>query len=128
MAWISPDKAQVNARILYWGIEDAGKLTSLAVVQAKLRADHRGVMREVPTRLDPSVSYAVLPITLGEIGGMQTQIELVCVPGTPEQAPTRKQLLDEVDGVVLVIEKSELYGGTSSVSGGGVWIPCRERV
>lgn len=25
---------------------------------------------------------------------------------------------------VLVVEKSELYGGTSSISGGGVWIPC----
>ncbi len=25
---------------------------------------------------------------------------------------------------VLVIEKSELFGGTSSVSGGGVWVPC----
>ena len=25
---------------------------------------------------------------------------------------------------VLVIEKSEQYGGTSSISGGGVWIPC----
>jgi 3-oxosteroid 1-dehydrogenase len=25
---------------------------------------------------------------------------------------------------VLVIEKSELYGGTSATSGGGVWIPC----
>ena len=24
---------------------------------------------------------------------------------------------------VLVIEKSDLYGGTSSISGGGVWIP-----
>ncbi|MFU8763699.1 MAG: FAD-dependent oxidoreductase [Haliea sp.] len=25
---------------------------------------------------------------------------------------------------VLVVEKSALYGGTSSISGGGVWIPC----
>jgi 3-oxosteroid 1-dehydrogenase len=25
---------------------------------------------------------------------------------------------------VLVIEKSDLYGGTSSISGGGVWVPC----
>jgi 3-oxosteroid 1-dehydrogenase len=25
---------------------------------------------------------------------------------------------------VLVVEKSSLYGGTSSISGGGVWIPC----
>jgi 3-oxosteroid 1-dehydrogenase len=27
-------------------------------------------------------------------------------------------------GDVLVIEKSNLYGGTSAISGGGVWIPC----
>ncbi len=27
-------------------------------------------------------------------------------------------------GDVLVVEKSSLYGGTSAVSGGGVWIPC----
>jgi 3-oxosteroid 1-dehydrogenase len=25
---------------------------------------------------------------------------------------------------VLVVEKSDLYGGTSATSGGGVWIPC----
>ena len=25
---------------------------------------------------------------------------------------------------VLVIEKSDLFGGTSSISGGGVWFPC----
>ncbi|HEY6131686.1 MAG TPA: FAD-binding protein [Halioglobus sp.] len=25
---------------------------------------------------------------------------------------------------VLVVEKSNLYGGTSAISGGGVWIPC----
>ena len=25
---------------------------------------------------------------------------------------------------VLLVEKSDLYGGTSSISGGGVWVPC----
>ena len=25
---------------------------------------------------------------------------------------------------VLVVEKSDLFGGTSSISGGGVWVPC----
>jgi hypothetical protein len=61
----------VNARILYWGIEGAGKRTNLQCVYAKLRPDHRGEMREVPTRLDPSVSYAVLPIELGEVASVQ---------------------------------------------------------
>lgn len=29
---------------------------------------------------------------------------------------------------VLTIEKSEVYGGTSAVSGGGIWIPCNDQI
>jgi signal recognition particle receptor subunit beta len=61
-------------------------------------------MRSVPTPLDPSVSFTVLPIELGDIGGVRTRIEMVSAPGAPEQAPTRKQLLDEVDGIVFVVD------------------------
>jgi 3-oxosteroid 1-dehydrogenase len=28
----------------------------------------------------------------------------------------------------LLIEKAEVYGGTSAVSGGGIWIPCNDRI
>jgi len=94
----------VNARIVFWGIEGAGKTANLRAIFAKLRPDHRGEMRSVPTPLDPSVAYEELPIELGEIAGVRTQIQLVAVPGAPEQAPTRKQLLDEADGVVLVVD------------------------
>jgi len=104
MAKVSRGGGEVNARIVYWGIEGAGKRTSLAGVYRKLRPDHRGEMREVPTRFDPSVCYTVLPIELGDVGGMRTRIEMVAVPGAPEHAPTRKQLLDQVDGIVLVVD------------------------
>ena len=104
MAKVSSESAEVNARIVYWGIEGAGKRTSLRKVATKLRPDHRGEMRSVPTPLDPSVASTVLPIELGEIGGMRTRIEMVAVPGAPEQAPTRKQLLDQVDGIVFVVD------------------------
>jgi signal recognition particle receptor subunit beta len=107
MAKVIPEAAQVNARILYWGVDGAGKRTILEKVAAKLRPDHRGELTEVPTRFDPSESYCVLPIELGEIGGTRTRIELVAVPGSFEQAPTRKQLLDQVDGVVLVLDSQE---------------------
>ena len=96
--------SEVNARILYWGIAGAGKSTTLQTIQAKLRPELRGELRAQPTMLDPTVSYEALPITLGEIGGVGTQIELVAVPGAPDQAMTRKQLLDEVDGIVLVLD------------------------
>jgi len=104
MAKFSPDFDEVNARIVYWGVEGAGKKTSLQNVVSKLRPDHRGEMRSVPTPLDPSTTYTLLPIELGDIGGIRTRIEMVAVPGAPEQAPTRKQLLDQVDGIVFVVD------------------------
>lgn len=95
---------EVNARIVYWGVEGAGKRTNLAVIHAKLRPDHRGELRELPTRLDPSVSYSMLPIELGEVSGVRTRIQVLTAPAGAEQAPTRKQLLDRVDGVVFVAD------------------------
>lgn len=104
MAKVDLESEEVNARILYWGIAGSGKKTSLRNVSTKLRPDHRGEMRNVATPLDPSVTYMVLPIELGEIGGVRTRMEMVAVPGAPEQAPTRKQLLDQVDGIVFVVD------------------------
>jgi signal recognition particle receptor subunit beta len=95
---------EVNARIVYWGIAGAGKRTNLRVIHAKLRPDHRGDLRELPTRLDPTVTYCMLPIELGEVSGVRTRIQVLTAPSGPEQAPTRKQLLDRVDGVVFVAD------------------------
>ena len=97
-------RTAVNARIVYWGPEQAGVSTTLRRVFAKLRPDHRGELREVPTRIDPAMCYEVLPIKLGEVGGVDTRIEIVAVPGAAEHAPTRKQLLDRADGVVFVAD------------------------
>jgi signal recognition particle receptor subunit beta len=104
MAATSGSGGEVNARVVYWGIEGCGKSSNLRAVYAKLRPDHRSEVREVPTRFDPSVSYEVLPIELGEIAGVRTRLQIIAVPGPRDQAPTRKQLLDRVDGVVLVLD------------------------
>ncbi len=104
MAKVSREAAEVNARIVYWGAEGAGKSANLRAAYTKMRPDHRGELREVPSRLDPAASYEVLPISLGEVAGIRTQIELIAAPGQSEQAATRKLLLDQVDGIVLVID------------------------
>jgi signal recognition particle receptor subunit beta len=104
MTEANAEGAVVNARIVYWGIQGSGKTANLQAIFAKLRPDHRGEMCEVPTPFDPTVTYEELPIELGEIAGVRTQIFLVAVPSSPEQAPTRKRILDQVDGVVLVLD------------------------
>ena len=104
MAKVSRNSDAVNARIVYWGIEGAGKTENLARAHQKMRPDHRGELVSIASRLDPSVTYEELPISLGEVGGVKTQIEMIAVPGGHEQGPMRKQLLDQVDGIVLVVD------------------------
>jgi signal recognition particle receptor subunit beta len=98
------ERREVDARIVYWGIEGSGKSTNLRVIHAKLRPDHRGRLEQIPTRIDPTVVYDRLPIELGEIAGVRTRLHIVAVPGAPEHAPTRKALLDRIDGVVFVVD------------------------
>jgi signal recognition particle receptor subunit beta len=96
----------VVARILLWGIEGAGKTATLNIIHSKLRPELRGEILQEPTRLDSTLFYESLAIRLGEVDGAAMQIEIIAVPGAPDQAMTRKQLLDEVDGVVIVLDAS----------------------
>jgi hypothetical protein len=104
MAKLNPDETMVNARIVYWGIEGAGKTENLHSVYRKLRSDSRGEIEREASRIDPTVEYETLPIELGEIRGLRSRIQMTAVPGGASQAPTRKQLLDQVDGIVMVVD------------------------
>ena len=95
-----------QARIVLWGIEGSGKSTTLRTIHARLRPESRGELIRTPSRLDPTVVSESISISLGELGGKPMQIELVAVPGAADQSMTRKQLLDQVDGVVLVLDCS----------------------
>ena len=104
MAKMSSDETAVNARILYWGIDGSGKTANLNSIHRKLRTDHRGEIQREATLIDPTVEYETLAIELGEVGGLKTRIQMIAVPGGADQAPTRKLLLDQADGIVMVID------------------------
>ena len=107
---------KVHARILLWGIEGAGKATSLATIHAKLHSESRGEIHYEPTAIDSTVQYPSLAIALGKVGGVDCRIELIVVPNGSEQAITRKQLLNAVDGIVLVLDASPDRIGANSES------------
>ncbi|MDP6979057.1 MAG: GTPase domain-containing protein [Myxococcota bacterium] len=100
---------EMNARIVYWGIPGAGISANLAMIHGKLKESNRGDLARVPTRIDPSVEYEVLPIELGKVNGVRTRLHVIGVPSAPEQGPTRKQLIDRIDGVVFVADSRPEY-------------------
>jgi signal recognition particle receptor subunit beta len=118
MAKLNSDETAVNARILFWGVDGSGKTTNLQSIHRKLRADHRGEILREATLIDPAVEYETLAIELGDVGGLKTRIQMIAVPGSADQAPTRKQLLDQVDGIVMVIDsrKDRIEENTSSLA------------
>ncbi|WP_431483626.1 FAD-dependent oxidoreductase [Pseudomonas solani] len=52
----------------------------------------------------------------------------VLVVGSGAGAMTAALRAHDLGSRVLVIEKSDRYGGTSAVSGGGIWVPCNHRI
>ena len=55
---------------------------------------------------------------------METLDVDILVVGSGAGGLTAAITAHEGGGDVLVVEKSDLYGGTSATSGGGIWIPC----
>ncbi|WAG80219.1 FAD-dependent oxidoreductase [Metapseudomonas furukawaii] len=52
----------------------------------------------------------------------------VLVVGSGAGAMTAALRAHDLGSRVLVVEKSDRYGGTSAISGGGIWIPCNHRI
>ena len=48
----------------------------------------------------------------------------VVVVGSGSGGMTAALCAHDLGQSVLVIEKSDQYGGTTAISGGGVWVPC----
>ena len=65
MAKVSREAGEVNARIVYWGIDGAGKSTNLRAAYSKLRPDHRGAV-DIEAE---EVSDGVLTVLGGGVGG-----------------------------------------------------------
>ncbi len=94
----------VNARVVYWGADGAGKSTCIQHIYSKLRSDNRGEISVIASPVEPEANYETLPIELGKVGGVRTRIQIIVAPGEPAFRATRTQLLDHVDGIVFVVD------------------------
>ena len=95
----------VRAKILIWGAPGAGKTTTLTYVSSKLKSEQKGTIKKV-TLKNPPANYELLPVELGMVKGVKTQLDFMTAPGAWDHLAVRKRLLQNVDGVVFVANSS----------------------
>ncbi len=97
------DAHEIHGKVVYFGPTGAGKSANLSFIQRKLKREHRGELKKQTAR-DGVTTYDVLPVSLGAVRGYKTSIQIATVPGAPQAAAIRKELLRDVDGIVFVAD------------------------
>jgi signal recognition particle receptor subunit beta len=97
------DAHEIHGKVVYWGPTGAGKSANLQFIHRKLKREHRGELSKQTAR-DGKTTYDVLPVSLGAVRGYKTSIQISTVPGSPQAAGLRKELIQGVDGIVFVAD------------------------
>ena len=98
---------RLTAKIVYYGPALCGKTTNLRFINGKLPDEVKGKMICLATKDDRTLVFDFLPVNLGDVGGMETRVQLYTVPGQVFYNETRKLVLKGTDGVVFVADSQE---------------------
>ncbi len=104
MAVIDYEKKEVNAKIVYYGPALSGKTSNIHYIYSKLMPEHRGELMTLSTKSQRTLFFDFLPVELGEVKGLNTRFYLYTVPGQVFYNNIRKQVLQDVDGIVFVAD------------------------
>jgi signal recognition particle receptor subunit beta len=95
---------EVNCKVVYYGPGLSGKTTNLEVVHAKAPNTHVGELTSIATEGDRTLFFDFLPLSLGQVAGMNTKFQIYTVPGQVYYNSTRKLVLQGADGIVFVAD------------------------
>lgn len=103
MARLDHDRRALSATILLVGPRCGGTSALLRTIRARVPAERRpGDPAREGATADPLLDW--LPLDLGVIGGWQVRIDCYAVAGRGRYDTTRRLLLEEADGVLLVFD------------------------
>jgi hypothetical protein len=91
----------IHGKIVYFGADGAGKTANLELLSRKLKRDHRG---DLKVHEGDGARWEHLPVSLGEVRGWQTSLDIWAAPGGDAAEAARAKLLEDVDGVAFVAD------------------------
>src|SRR5437762_11793449 len=98
---------EITAKIVYYGPGLCGKTTNLQFVYDSLPSTNKSKMLSLSTKTDHTHFFDFLPLDLGKIRGMRTNLQLYTMQGHIYYNSTRHHVLKGADRIVLVADSQD---------------------
>jgi len=112
-------------KIVYYGCALGGKTTNLVSLHALTDPKRIHGLVSIATNDDRTLFFDLLPMDLGQIGGLSVQVKLYTVPGQVQYELTRRQVLRGADGVVFVADSGPDAAGPNVLSFKDLYVNMR---
>ena len=109
MAIINHAKREINAKIVYFGHEGAGKGTSLRYVYARIKPSLRGELKVLPTAGSALLFFDFTPFEQPLFNGYRIRFQIYTLHGSVTNQAAWKMLLKGTDGLVFVADAAREY-------------------
>ncbi len=106
MALIRYATREITAKLVYYGPGLSGKTSNLQFIHSRRAFGKVGELLSLATGGDRTLFFDLLPVSAGTIAGFNLRFQLFTVPGQIFYNKTRKMVLRDADGVVLVADSS----------------------
>ncbi len=106
MALIRYATREITAKLVYYGPGLSGKTSNLQYIHSKRAFGKVGELLSLATGADRTLFFDLLPVSGGTIAGFTLRFQLFTVPGQIFYNKTRKMVLRDADGVVLVADSA----------------------
>ncbi len=104
MPLVNRAKKEINAKIVYFGPESAGKATSLNHIFGKLKESCRGAFKAMNLQDDRMLFFDFVPSGQGTLHGYTIRFHIYTITGGVARPSSWKMVLKGVDGVVFVAD------------------------
>jgi signal recognition particle receptor subunit beta len=104
MALINHAKREINAKIVYYGCEGAGKRTSLQYIYDRIKPSLRGELKTLPTAGGSLLFFDFSPFEALVFGGYRVRFHIYTLPGKVVNPAAWKMTLKGADGLVVVAD------------------------
>ena len=104
MALINHAKREINAKIVYYGREGAGKSDSLRYLYDRIKPSLRGDLKNLPASGDSLLFFDFSPFEHPVFGGYRFRFHMYSLTGKVTNPAAWKMTLKGADGVVIVAD------------------------